>query len=245
MVPSSTGARRFSAQQTVRAHHQLVREEPITPWLCRWQAVVCAASSRRDLVGFSGQLVFARSERPLLEAPVFDSIDQGLKSTVHEWWPRPDGWQTLQLDQGLWADDHLSALVDWTGAPACVADVSDSDLAVVTGLCTNGQRWEAWLNLDKAAALLAEEPEDLDDTSLWAATPEFDEAVRSKRAELDMEVPADAEGALMWASAAGVQAAAQQSRIEELLRSRETFAEDLFSDLLDELGFPKAIEPPE
>jgi hypothetical protein len=55
----------------------------------------------------------------------------------------------------------------------------------VAGLGTDGQRWQAWLNLDKAAALLAEEPEDLDDVSLWMGTPAFDEAVRTKRAELE------------------------------------------------------------
>jgi hypothetical protein len=48
-------------------------------------------------VGFSGHLVFARSERPLLEAPVFDSIDQELKNTVHAWGSRPGGWQTTRL----------------------------------------------------------------------------------------------------------------------------------------------------
>lgn len=194
-------------------------------------------------MGFSGHLVIARSERPLLEAPLFSSIDQGLKGGVHEWWPRPGGWQTLQLKQGIWEEDYLFALVEWTGAPACVADVSDSSVALVTGLDTNGQRWRAWLNLDDAAALLVEEPEDLDDMSLWAVTPEFDAAMRRKRAELDAEVPADAEGALTWASAAGMQAAAQQPRIEELLRSQEPFAEDLFSALLDELGFPEATRP--
>ncbi|GHE62239.1 hypothetical protein GCM10014715_14770 [Streptomyces spiralis] len=52
-------------------------------------------------------------------------------------------------------------------------------------------------------------------------------------------MPADAKGALVWASAAGVQAAAQP-RIEELLRARETFVEELFDALLDELGFPEA-----
>ncbi|MFB7466160.1 hypothetical protein ACFCZ1_22125 [Streptomyces sp. NPDC056224] len=182
----------------------------------------------------------ARSKRPLLEAPVFDSIDQELKDTVHAWLPRPGGWQTLQFDHGLWEDDYLSALVAWTGAPACVADVSDSSMALVTGLVTDGQRWQAWLNLHNAAALLAEEPEDLDDVSLWLGTPAFDEAVRRKRAELEVDIPADAEGALGWAAAAGIPATAQQSRIEELLRSREPFAEDLFSALLDELGFPQA-----
>lgn len=191
-------------------------------------------------MGFSGHLVFARSERPLLEAPLFDSTDPGLREDVHEWRPRPGGWQTLQWEQGIWEDEYLFTLVDWTGAPACVAGVSDSGVALVTGLDTNGRRWQAWLNLDKAAALLVEEPEDVDDVSLWVTTPEFEEAIRHKRAELDAEVPADAEGALLWASAAGVQTAAQQSRIEDLLRARETFVEELFDALLDELGFPEA-----
>ncbi|MEW2466128.1 hypothetical protein AB0919_14030 [Streptomyces sp. NPDC046994] len=193
-------------------------------------------------MGFSGHLVVARSKRPLLEAPVFDGIHQELKGTVDAWWPRPGGWQTLQFDHGLWEGDDLSALVGWTGAPACVADVADSDIALVTGLETNGRRWRAWLNLDQAAALLAEEPEDLDDVSLWVDTPEFNEAVRRKRAELEVNVPDDAEGALSRAAAAGIPATAQRSRIEELLCSRETFVENLFSALLDELGFPSAVQ---
>ncbi|GAA5022628.1 hypothetical protein [Streptomyces siamensis] len=193
-------------------------------------------------MGFSGHLVFARSERPLLEAPLFDSTDPGLEDSVDEWPPRPGGWQTLQLEHGIWEHEYLPDLVKWTGAPACVADVSDSSVALVTALDTNGRRWQAWLNLDIAASLLLEEPEDVDDTSLWTVTPEFEEAMRHKRAELDAEVPADAEGALAWASAAGVPATAQQWRIEELLRSQETFAEELFDALLDELGFPKAAQ---
>ncbi|MGW4454537.1 hypothetical protein [Streptomyces sp. NPDC004599] len=194
-------------------------------------------------MGFSGHLVFARSKRPLLEAPVFNSISQELKDTVHAWWPRPGGWQTLQFDHGLWEDGYLSALVGWTGAPACVADVFDSDIALVVGLGTNGQCWQAWLNLDNAAALLSEEPQDLDDASLWVGTPGFNEAVRRKRADLEVDVPASAEGALVWAAAAGIPATAQQSGIEELLCSRDTFAEDLFSVLLDQLGFPQAAQP--
>ncbi|MFD5110117.1 hypothetical protein [Streptomyces cinereoruber] len=194
-------------------------------------------------MGFSGHLVFACSKRPLLEAPVFNSIGPELRDDVHEWQPRPGGWQTLQLKQGIWEDEYLSTLVEWTKAPACVADVSDSSVALVTGLDADGHRWQAWLNLDNAAALLVEEPEDVDDVSLWLATPEFEEAIGHKRAELDAEVPADAEGALVWASAAGVQAATQRSRIEELLRTRETFVEELFDALLDELGFPEAVHP--
>ncbi|MEU2079812.1 hypothetical protein [Streptomyces sp. NPDC013489] len=194
-------------------------------------------------MGFSGHLVFARTERPLLEAPLFGRSDPGLRDGVQEWWTRPGDWQTLQLGQGIWEDEYLFALVEWTGAPACVAEVSDSSIALVTGLDTNGRRWQAWLNLDNAAALLVEEPEDVDDMSLWSATPEFEAAIGAKRAELAAEVPTDAAGALAWASVAGVRKAAQKSRIEELLRARETFVEDLFDALLDELGFPEATKP--
>ncbi|MFJ8112711.1 hypothetical protein [Streptomyces sp. NPDC096132] len=102
-----------------------------------------------------------------------------MKDTVQAWSPRPGGWQTLQFDHGLWEDDFLLALVEWTVAPACVADV-----------------------------------------------------------------PADAEGALVRAAAADIPATAQQPRIGELLRSREPMVEDLFSALLDELGFPRPPSPP-
>lgn len=193
-------------------------------------------------MGFSGHLVFARSAYGLLDAPVFRGRGPGLKNDVHEWGSRPDGWRTVQLKHGIWEDVYLPALVEWTGAPVCVADVSDSSVALVTGLDTEGRRWQAWLNLGTAAALLVEEPEDVDDVSLWAATPEFEEAVAHKRAELDAEVPADARGATAWAAAAGVRAAAPQSRIEELLRRDETFVEEQFDALLDELGFPEAVE---
>lgn len=113
----------------------------------------------------------------------------------------------------------------------------------MTGLGTDGRRWQAWLNPDVAAALLVETPEDLDDEALWLDTPEFDEAVKRKRVEIEASVPTGAEGALAWAEAAGIPTGGQQSRIEELLRSRETFVEDIFDALLGELGFPRATRP--
>ncbi|MEU5099352.1 hypothetical protein [Streptomyces sp. NPDC020996] len=64
-----------------------------------------------------------------------------------------------------------------------------------------------------------------------------------KRAELDAEVPGDAAGALARAVGAGVPTGAGQPRIEEILRSDETFVEDLFDALLDGLGFPEATSP--
>ncbi|MFK0114531.1 hypothetical protein [Streptomyces sp. NPDC090994] len=174
---------------------------------------------------------------------MFDRLDEEVKATVHTWESRPDGWQTLQFDYGTWDDANLPALTEWSGAPACVADVSDSSLALVTGLDSTGQRWQTWLNVDIAARLLVKEPEDLDDQLLWLDTPEFHDAVRHKRAELEADIPTDAAGAVAWAATAGIPVTPQTARIEELLRSHETFAEDLFSTLLDQLGFPLAAQP--
>ncbi|MDX2574413.1 hypothetical protein PV332_02715 [Streptomyces scabiei] len=189
-------------------------------------------------MGFSGYLIFARSPRPLPEAPVFDSLDEELRATMRSWESRPGGWQTLQTDSDIWSAANLPALVEWSGAPACVAEISDSSLALVSGMDTTGRSWQAWLNPGIAAGLLAEEPEDLEDQLLWLDTPEFHEAVRNKRAELDAEIPADAERAVAWAAAAGVQVTPRSAVIEELLRSHAPHVEDLFSTLLDQLGFP-------
>ena len=54
--------------------------------------------------------------------------------------------EDVPLEQGVWADEDLFALVEWTVAPVCVADISESSVALMTGLDTSGHRWQAWLN---------------------------------------------------------------------------------------------------
>lgn len=197
-------------------------------------------------MGFSGELVFGRSGRLLLEAPVFGlAREDGDRISV--WWPRPGGWQTLQFHYDVLADPEevLRAVVEWTGSAACVASVHDSDIALVTGLGPDTERWEACLGLEVAAAVWTKVPEHVDDTSVWASTPEFAEAVRRTRAELDGEVPGAARGALSWAKSAGFGNGMEAASIEEVLRCGETVAEDLFDTLLDRLGFPLATRPEE
>lgn len=200
-------------------------------------------------MGFTGHLVFGRNERlPLLDAPVFERFQPEVRAAIPAWRPRPGGWQTLQLEYDQWdqpdlAEQSLDELVEWTGAPACSAAVYDSDIAVVTGLDTEGRRWQAFLNVGIAAAAWVEVPEDVQDQSVWVATPEFDEAVTRKHAELEAQVANSARGALVWAAAAGFADGVDQASIEEVLRSHEVFVEDLFVVLLDRLGFAKAEEP--
>ncbi|MFD7880195.1 hypothetical protein ACFV5G_40040 [Streptomyces sp. NPDC059766] len=196
-------------------------------------------------MGFWGYFIFARSERPLLEAPVFVGLGQDQKAAVRTLRPRPGGWQTLQLDTDSWSESQLPALVEWTSAPACTAWIHDSDMAYVTGLGTDGRRWETRLHPDIAAALMVKDPEDLDDSSVWWSSPEFAAAARLIHAELDAEVPTVAASVIAWAASAGVAVPDLQARIEEVLRSKEVFAEEVFFNLLDALGFPLPQNHPE
>ncbi|WP_432062707.1 hypothetical protein [Streptomyces sp. S1] len=174
-------------------------------------------------MGFSGELVFGRGERPLLEAPVFDGAEEDDAGGITAWWPRPGGWQTLQFHHKTSPakpEEVLRAVVEWTGAPACVASVHDSSVALVWGLTPGGDRWDAWLNLTIAAEV-ADRP----------------------LSEMDACVPGDASRALIWAQAAGAGQGVDVTTIEEVLRSHETFVEELFDTLLDRLGFPAASDP--
>lgn len=174
-------------------------------------------------MGFTGHYVFGRSDRPLREAPVFDQASPASPDDIHECWPRAGGWQTLQLTNGLWQWRHLDRLVEWSGASACVAYIYDSDVAMVDGLDQDGRRWEAHLNAEIAAEY------DEVDPQRWLA-------------DYQATIPSRAEAAIAWARSAGFGCDAQD-QIEQLMRSEETFAEDLFVQLLDALNFPAAVDP--
>ncbi|MEF9881098.1 hypothetical protein [Streptomyces sp. P9-A4] len=96
----------------------------------------------------------------------------------------------------------------------------DSSVALVWGLKPGGDQWNAWLNLAIAA--------EMTDRPL---------------SEIDACVPGDASRALAWAHSAGVGPGVDVATIKEVLRSHETFAEELFDTLLDRLGFPAASDP--
>ncbi|MDX3074775.1 hypothetical protein [Streptomyces sp. MI02-7b] len=195
-------------------------------------------------MGYTRDLIVARSERPLLDTPLFDAVRDDRDSAV-ALRPRPGGWQTAEFHAEVLddPDEVLREVVHWTGAPACVASVSDSDVAWVIGLAPGAERWEVWLNLKTAAALLTHVPDDVDDTSEYCVTAEFEAAVALTRAELEADVPDAARAVLAWARSAGFGEGVTAEAVEEVLRSKETFAEELFAVLLDRLGFPAPVDP--
>jgi hypothetical protein len=193
-------------------------------------------------VEFSGQFVFGRSDRSLLEAPVFDEVRPPWGDGAHELRPRPGGWQALQFRDDRWGAEQLRALVQWSGAPACFAMVHDSDVAHVVGLAPGGREWAAVLGLAIAAEMSLSRPQDVRDDLEWFGSPQYAQAAEAVRAEYEAAVPAAAEAAIAWADAAGVTTTGQDA-VEVVLRSREVFVEDSFIALLDALGFPAAVTP--
>lgn len=195
-------------------------------------------------MGYSRNLIVARSERPLLDTPLFDAVRDDRDSAA-ALWPRPGGWQTLEFHHEVLddVDEVLREVVDWTGAPACVASVFDSDVAWVIGLAPGAARWETWLNLGTAAALLTHVPDDVDDTAEYAGTAEFEAAVALTRAGMEAGIPDASRAALAWARSAGFGKGVTAEAVEDVLRSKETFAEELFDILLERLGFPAPVDP--
>lgn len=198
-------------------------------------------------MGFSGQFVFGCSDQSLLEAGAFDGVRPPWGDGVHELWPRPGGWQTLQFRDERWGLEELRALVEWSGvewsgAPACFAMVHDSEVAHVVGLAPDGREWQAVLGLAIAAEMGIGRPRNVHDDLDWVDSPNYAEAVSTGRAALEAAVSASAEAAIAWAAAAGVVTAAEQGAVEAVLRSQEVFVEDLFTGLLGAPGFPAAIE---
>ncbi|MFJ4847482.1 hypothetical protein [Streptomyces sp. NPDC088733] len=195
-------------------------------------------------MGYSRVLVVARSQRPLLDTALFDAVRDDRDSVV-TLWPRPGGWQTAEFHHEVLddLDEVLREVVHWTGAPACVASVHDGDVARILGLAPGAGRWEAWLNVGNAAALLMHVPDDVDDTGEYCGTTEFEAAKALTRAELEAGIPDASRAALAWARSAGFGEGVTADAVEDVLRSKETCAEELFAILLERLGFPAPADP--
>lgn len=195
-------------------------------------------------MGFSGTLVFCRSERPLAEAAVFGGLPQEVRDEMaghSEWWPRPGGWRTGQVGGDWWDEAVLRDLVRWSGAPACLGFVFDSDVVYVVGLSPSGREWSVTLNPRVAAALQTDPPAGTADPLGWFDSPQGREAVARNLAAFEAEVPEAARDVLAWAAEAGFGAGVEVAAVERMLRSQpEVFVEELFADLVDVLGFPAA-----
>jgi hypothetical protein len=186
-------------------------------------------------VGFTGDFVVVRSDRPLLELPQFAGDDAGCregdKDCFHLCGSRPGGWQTLQVLHGLSEDsDWLDDLVQETGSPVIIASVFDSDLCDVRGLAADGSA--AW-----SAAL---DPQAMVDYEIPAG-----EALELSTREENLgwylaAIPSAVAAVAAWSTASGVTPDREELAIV-LGKRADPFVEDLFFELLDAAGLPASI----
>ncbi|BCY05428.1 hypothetical protein [Actinoplanes sp. L3-i22] len=96
-------------------------------------------------MGYSGELLVARSAQPLAGSPAIGETAVLFEKELG------GGWRYAQLDGG--ASDALAELVRLTGAPALSAFVIDSDAALVEAASPAGVSWAAHVHPERAAEM--------------------------------------------------------------------------------------------
>jgi hypothetical protein len=185
-------------------------------------------------MGFSGDLVVARSDGPLEEIPLFAALvgPHAPEAGVERAWLTSTGWQAVDVTSHSWDGQRLQTLTElahWTSAPVSAARVLDSDCAIVTGLAPGGRPWHTALHIDSIVTTAEYEP----DSVLCPEGMDPEEYGDRLRAH----VPHAAADIAAWGAAAGF-AAVDPALIEELLRAESVFVEETWDGVLEALGFP-------
>jgi hypothetical protein len=175
-------------------------------------------SIRQDgAVGFWGHFLVARSSHELPELPaVVNQVGEQLVA-----W-RAGDW-TISQCSGAEAFDGLElvrALAVSTGAPALVADVQDSDNAVIHGIVPGGDPWWAALRPECMREYVEFHGDSYDEH--FPLSPQ--DAVRL---------------AVDWAHAADL-TPDEPAVARDFVEERADFVEDLFFTLLEDLGLPES-----
>jgi hypothetical protein len=147
--------------------------------------VVTAAGCERGVqMGFSGEILVARSARPLAGSPAVGEAAVLFEKELGS------GWRYAQMDGG--AGGALAELVRLTGAPALSAFVIDSDAALVEAASPAGVSWTAHVHPEHAAELGAPE--------LELGTAEIVERAMAWAAEAGLDADAGAVEAALGAT---------------------------------------------
>lgn len=190
-------------------------------------------------MGYWGDFVVARSERPATELAPFATkpgCSDGDTDCFLERDERPGGWQILRLCHYLPGDDYdwwLSELVNASGAPVMIATVADSGTAMLQGQAPSGANWTTFLD-----------PENADNEGMlgYLADPEGEFEDEPEEAALQRVLdaaPESAEQIASWAAEAGLDADVDAVR-GLLLAKAEPLVEDIFYELLDAAGLPES-----
>jgi hypothetical protein len=192
-------------------------------------------------MGFWGTYVVLCSDEP--PAQLLPAI-AALKDAVPSNGPWNEGWQVwvVRDSSGSLPEDLLEQLHAVTEAPVLLGRVLDSDAVHVVATGATARVWQAWLQLDGAMGFLLPPPApfDEDDNYLgddWS-DPNYEAQVERTRREILAQAPggvAGASTAVVWARDAGLVPGTIEA-VAGVLDGRETFAEDLFFELLKRVG---------
>ncbi|MER7279311.1 hypothetical protein ABT369_33215 [Dactylosporangium sp. NPDC000244] len=192
-------------------------------------------------MGFWGTYVVLRSDEPPAQVLPAITALQGADSRDGAW---SAGWRVwvVRDSAGSLPDDLLEQLHAVTGAPVLLGRVLDSSAVHVVATGTSVRLWEAWLQLKYAMGYLLDPPAPFDDDGNYLgdgwSDPAYEAKVELTRSEILAQAPggmAGASSAQAWARDAGLVPDAVEA-IASVLDGRETFAEDLFLQLLQRLG---------
>nr|BFE58899.1 hypothetical protein GCM10020063_034250 [Dactylosporangium thailandense] len=189
-------------------------------------------------MGFWGTYVVLRSDEP--PARVLPAIT-ALRGAVSRDGAWSTGWRVwvVRDSAGSLPDDLLEQLHAGTGAPVLLGRVLDSSAVHVVATGTSVRLWEVWLHLTYAMGYLLDPPSPFGDD--WR-DPAYEAKVELTRREILAQAPggmAGAGSAQAWARDAGLVPDAVEA-IASVLDGHETFAEDLFLHLLQQLGLNPA-----
>jgi hypothetical protein len=193
-------------------------------------------------MGFWGEYVVARSEKPLLE---LESLGGGICRNGHDSCANcpsahGDEWQTLVIHHGLPGEtpETLKALAAETGHPALMVYICDSDTGYVQGWSAQGGLFGTWFTPKLAAEYEVPTSISYEDETGMPSTA-FQAAWDSAHSRIVGEMPQRARDACTWAEASGWRPEPPKV-LEILLADRIESAERHFFELLCALGLPSA-----
>jgi hypothetical protein len=196
-------------------------------------------------MGFWGTYVVLRSdESPAQVLPAITAL-QGAVVRDGSW---DAGWRVwvVRDSAGSLPEDLLEQLHAVIQAPVLLGRVLDSSAVHVVATGPSVRLWEVWLQLESAMGYLLTPPAPFDDDDNYLGDdwrdPAYEAQVEQTRREILTQAPggeAGARSAEAWARDAGLGPDPIEA-IADVLDSRETFAEDLFFQLLHRLGLNPA-----
>jgi hypothetical protein len=197
-------------------------------------------------MGFWGSFAVYRSSEPLTTLAAFLPVEA--EPCIGPW---HTGWQVWRVHdrEGDFFDQLTEHLSKTTGAPVMLGQVLDSDGVHVRGSGPASGQWQIWLHLDRALGHLCPPPAPFDEDDNYLGDdwtdPDYEEDLTAERQRWAAVAPGGVTGAqraIDLAVEAGLSPKPAE-KVAAIIDGQAVFAEELFFDLLEALGFSDPASP--